>query len=1126
MDVSKDTTVVDDKIIDDRIIDNKEIILQDQLQDILRETKRANIAVGYFFISGFAKIVDYFGKINSSKNEKDVVRILISPTTDKKTAEALIEGLEQAEAVKKEVRLNGMPSKEEKTKITHDTENTIDRSLQFMAQTQSDQEVTNKLIWMMKNNKMEVRVYTKERLHAKAYIFELDNSQVKAVGIVGSSNLSISGISEHSELNLKTRDPHDAMKLLKWFDEHWADGVPFTKEMADILERSWAGRQRNPVDIYHKAIVHEFGDKFDPRKTKAIDETNIIKLFDFQKHAVVDALSALDKYDGAIIADVVGMGKTFVGSTILKYLQERDRRKPLIICPPHLQSMWNEFCLNNDINAEIISRGKLGRGNFRLDKYISCDVVLLDESHNFRNSGTNSYDALSSFMDRSQAKMIMLTATPLSNKPSDIKNQLKLFPGGDATKIHPASETGLDQFFRNNFSRDEMSDKGRDQLRELLQHVMIRRTRRYIKNEYAQMDDTGRHYLLVGDERKYFPEREMENPDPYDIDKVYNKKYEYIESLLSGNALKLARYTPAIYLRNEYIDDPLYSELRASPTAMSGIMRISLLKRMESSVKAFKTSIEHYRKGHIVFLELLKQGTMPIGKNFAGEIYERIARDDDYDGISEDDDLRSIRSKYSIDAFDVEAMKRDIMNDISIFSAIEGFLNYDFDEYDDKLHKLADIIRTNRGKKTLVFTESAVTAKYISKYIKENVNGMSNKMDEIDSNTKNKMDLIRRFDPVNNPGPNIPKPKQIDLLISTDVLSEGVNLQIGQMVINYDFHWNPVKLIQRVGRVDRLGSEHEKINIVNFLSNPRMDQDSSLRKIVENKIKRIHEIIGSDYAILHKNEVINEKDIFAVYAERNDNILDIDTGLVFEPSKFEGDVRKITRENAARQKEIANMPYGLRSAVSKSGPLLIACEASSFFGSEQLPDFRRYYEIRDGTVTAVSSNKLLLKMRSNTKMKSVPQSKEYNKIVALAWVQFCTDMRSTCARKPPKQSYQKWFKEKLEHVARAMEKRKTIAELVDIDVFANWKELGRRADVNEMAKHLSDLQKFCLSSIYGGIVDAKLKNLRNRARGNLSNAQLIADLSEIYETHGDSVRQNSTRTMTRPRILYSMMVKK
>ena len=1113
-------------IVDDTIIDNKKIILQEQLQKILPKTNRASIAVGYFFISGFAKIVDYFDRINSSKDEKDIVRILISPTTDKKTAEALIEGLEQAETVKKEVRLNGMPSSDEKMKITSDTKNTVGRSLQFMAQTKSDQEVTGKLIRMMKNSKMEVRVYTKERLHAKAYIFEIDDSDVQAIGIVGSSNLSISGISEHSELNLKTRDPRDVTSLLIWFEDHWKDSVPFTNKMADVLEHSWAGRQRSPLDVYHKAIMHEFGDKFDPRKTKAIDETNIIKLFDFQKHAVVDALSALDKYDGTIIADVVGLGKTFVGSTILKYLQDRDRKKPLIICPPHLKSMWREFCDSNGINAAIISRGKLGRSNFSLDKYISCDIVLLDESHNFRNSGTNSYDALSSFMDRSQANMIMLTATPLSNKPSDIKNQLKLFPGGDATKIHPASETGLDQFFKNNFSGNEMSDEGRDMLRELLQHVMIRRTRRYIKNEYAQKDNTGRHYLLVGGERKYFPEREMMNPDPYDIDKVYNKKYEYIESLLSSDTLKLARYTPGIYLRNEYMDEPLYSDLRASPTAMSGIMRISLLKRMESSVKAFKTSIEHYRKGHIIFLELLNQGTMPIGKNFSGEIYDRISRDDDYDGISDDDDLRSIQSVYSIDAFDVEGMKNDIINDINTFSAIIGFLDYDFYEHDDKLHKLADIIRANRDKKTLVFTESAVTAAYISEYIEKNVDRVNGKMAEIDSKTANKMDLIRRFDPVNNPGPDIPKSKQLDLLISTDVLSEGVNLQMGQTVINYDFHWNPVKLIQRVGRVDRLGSEHGKISIVNFLSNPRMDRDSSLRAIVENKIKRIHDIIGSDYAILHKNEAINENDMFAVYAERDDGILDIDTNLVFEPSKFERDVRRITRKNTARQKEIADMPYGIRSTVSASGPLLVACEASSFFGSERLPDFRRYYEVSGGKVTAVSPNKLLLKMRSNIKKKDTPQSKKYNELVALAWAQFDTDMKKACARSPPTKPYQKWFKEKLGYVARIMDNPKTITELANADVFANWKGLGRRANTDEMTRHISNLRKFCLTSTYGGIVDVKLKNLRNRARGELTNAQLIANLSEIYEIHNESVRQNSTRIMTHPRILYSMMAEK
>ena len=1074
-------------IQDDRVIDNKKITLEDQLTHILPDTKKASIAVGYFFISGFASIVDYFEKINNSNDKNHIVRILISPTTDQYTAEVLIESNEHLQSVEKKVSQNGYPSQDNINKKILHTNIKVKQSLEYMQQTDSDQDVVGKLLCMVKNEKLQVRVYRKEKLHAKAYIFELDNNQLPAIAIVGSSNMSISGIREHSELNLKTREPSDAVKLLEWFDEHWDEGEPFTKELADIMTNSWAGKKRQPLDVYNKALAHEFKHKFDQKTERQISKVITLKLFDFQKDAVIDSISSLEKYGGIIVADVVGLGKSYIGSAILKYLQERDKTNALIICPPHLIPMWEEYSDVNNINAKIISRGKLGRDNFSLDKYTNCNLILIDESHNFRNTNTKSYKMLESFMMKNNPKVILLTATTLSNEISDIKNQLKLFPNGNETSIPPADEIGLDEFFKR-FGKEKL-DIHKEEFRDFLQHVMIRRTRKYIIENYAERDENGKPYITVNENRQYFPKRDMSNPEQYDIDKVYIGKYDSIEQLLGNKSLKLARYVPGKYLKEEYQNDANYVDLFKSSKSLEGLIRTSLLKRMESSVAAFEKSIDHYKLGCERFIEYLRDGKMPIGKEFSKEIYDTII---DISEGEEDIDFKipDIVSKYDIKAFDIELLQEDIINDITKFNEIKSRIPKNKTKDDDKIHKLKELIQTNIDKKILVFTESKVTAEYIGCYIKKEIKELSDKMAIVSASSEKKMNVVRRFDPEHNPGKETVN-NPISLLISTDVLAEGVNLQTGQMVINYDFHWNPTKLIQRVGRIDRIGSKHEKIEIINFLPNPKLENSLNLKKIVESKISKINDVIGMGNPILTNTEQVNTGAMYAVYGERNEDILDTDDILSFQASKFEADVRQI--RNTKKWPNIESIPYGIRSTVGNK-KLLISCEATNPNGTA----FRRHYEVDSNlNPRKTTSGIVLSKLKEYTNTESKEDAGDYNKRIKAAWEQFISDMNHVKIRQPSIKPYQRWFSIKLI-------------------------EIVQRNPHTE--KDISRLREFTSNPIFDRILDTKMKNLHKSAQKGIGDMELLAELESIYDEHIEDIKEIRKDEIIKPRILYSMMV--
>ena len=1007
---------VSDKVV----IDNETVILKDEVRDYLEDTTQASIAVGYFYISGFAEIMDSLKRIEESDDPDHLMRLLISPnSTNRQTAEAMLASNEAYETAKRQCQ---SPYPDEKSTDAQREE--FRKTLEHMPQSDKEALAIRKFIDLINKKKVQVKVYTKEKLHAKAYIFELDNKHRTRVAIVGSSNLSISGIKQHTELNLVASNPNDALLVREWFERHWNDDSckAFTEEYLAMLDESWAGKEKTPEDIYRKAILHEHKDRFDEYMSREIESgTKDIELFNFQKKAVGDAINKLDRFGGVIIADVVGMGKTYMGGAILKYLKDNGYQTPLVICPSHLQDMWLDTLKKFGIpGGRVLSKDKISHSPDVLAEYEYCNAILIDESHNFRNSGTNGYDAMLAFMEgKPDAKIVMLSATPISNGIIDLKNQLRLFPRDGLETLPPLINVGLDNYFKginNNTPISEYYEKVRD----LLRHILIRRTRSQVLDIYAKSDGN-RMYLEQADGRKYFPERNLRNPEEYNADKVYNDAYESIEAAIRN--LHLARYAPGKYLTDEIREEiekgnrkyQKYEDLHNTTKPLTGIVRTSLLKRMESSIKAFDSSIKNYVTGYRVFRKQILKGRVPIGKDFGDSIYKWVSESGDYDDQAVDAKieaeleaqleatLEKIPAQYEIGAFDADMWIREIDEDLSRFAEIQGHLQPSttaaFEARDDKLHKLADLVSEYDGK-TLIFTESAVTAKYIHGYLKNRF--PDKKMGQIDSrqNVKKKNEMVWRFDPVHNPRKETPD--ELDILISTDVLSEGVNLHAGRVVINYDFHWNPVRLIQRVGRIDRIGSEHLTIDIYNFLPTTKIDKTLSLKGSVANKIQTIRKIMGHDQQILESTETIDEDSVIAIYnpdKKTTDKLLDAKVGLLdLEDLESERDA-DIIRSNDDLFELYKSMQYGLRSSAGR-GKLLIACEAEETLTGISGTDknqFVKHYEIAGGMAKEITDTSFLRQMGSH-KNKRAPFPDDYGEYVKVAWSRFSRDIKDATAK--------------------------------------------------------------------------------------------------------------------------------
>ncbi len=941
------------------IIDNRNEKLVDHINRMLDSTEMARFAVGYFFLSGLESIAE---RLNNVKE----LRLLIGNTTNRETLEQLAEGYRRLELVQEIAEAQSYPKRVETMRMATETAANIRSIVEQMDQTDQCEVLVKTLVRMIEEKRLKVRVYTKGRLHAKAYIFDYSNAlfdragrpverHEKGIAVVGSSNLTLSGVSHNTELNVVVQGNDNHAELVSWFDELWNESQDFDETLMREMQQSWAVASVRPYDVYMKTLYTLVKDRIEGDEEKDIlwDDEITSRLADFQKVAVRQAVQIIRDFGGAFVSDVVGLGKSYIGAAIVKHFERTEHSRPLIICPAPLVEMWERANEVYQLNARVISMGYLreddeGNVNFLLkdSKYRDRDFVLIDESHNLRNSDTQRYKVVQTFLATGR-RCCFLTATPRNKSAWDVYSQIKLFHQDDKTDL-PIDPPGLKEYFR-------LIEKGERKLPDLLTNILIRRTRNHILRWYGYdsvthqpldtsqfkeyLDGHRRAYVIVGGRHQFFPGRELETIE-YSIEDTYKGLYQQLRTYVgkprkglllepAEDELTFARYGLWHYVVKSKQKQEPYATMQRAGANLHGLIRVLLFKRFESSVYAFQETVRRLLKGHKSFLIALSKGIVPAGEDAQTILYESdYAEETDLlDALSE------VSGRYKAVDFDVSRLRQHIEHDIRLLEKILSLVEPISPEQDAKLQTLKKRLKEAplEDGKRLIFTQYADTARYLFENL--NPGGKYKDIEVIYSGDKSKSRVVGKFAPRSNPEYQIQSAEtELNTLIATDVLAEGLNMQDCDKIINYDLHWNPVRLIQRFGRIDRIGSEHAKVYGFNFLPETGIEKNLGLRQKLHNRIQEIHNTIGEDSAILDGTEQLNEEAMYAIYEKKGSQLSLFEEDEEFlDLNEAEEIMRQLRREDPAEYERIASLRDGIRTAkYAGQRGLYVFCQAGRY----------------------------------------------------------------------------------------------------------------------------------------------------------------------------------------------------
>ncbi len=491
------------------------------------------------------------------------VRLLVGNASSAKTIEQLAEGHRRADVVGDVLEKEKYQRRGERRKAVEAASRTVGEVVAGGEQSDERERVVRTILRLIEEKRLEVRVYTKGRLHAKAYVFDygplfdeggksVERAEVGS-GIVGSSNLTLAGLTHNTELNVVVHGNDNHAALTAWFDELWDESERFDESLMAELRQSWPVRETTPWELYMRTLyllVRERieGGEFEPDLVTRgeIEE----KLADFQKVAVDVACHMIGQWNGCFVADVVGLGKSFVGSAIVKRFSQAGHR-PLIVCPAALKEMWETYNEAYHLNAAVLSTGMLSQGDGAEHLigegglYKERDFVLIDESHAFRSGSTQRYEALQAFLERKERPVCLLTATPRNKSAWDVYHQIKLFHPEDPTDID-ISPPHLQQYVRK-------VERGEAELGPMLSPILYRRRRRDVLHEYGFDEATDervnhlsreafrpymrgekRAYVKVGGRKQFFPQRKLETPR-YDLNATYEGLYGQLRAMLGSD---------------------------------------------------------------------------------------------------------------------------------------------------------------------------------------------------------------------------------------------------------------------------------------------------------------------------------------------------------------------------------------------------------------------------------------------------------------------------------------------------------------------------------------------------------------------------------------------------------------
>lgn len=912
------------------IIDNSKNKLVEVLKQKLSVSKKARFAVGFLFLSGFKEL----------KNEIDnleKLEILAGPRTNKQTVELMLLEEKWEKAVKDTLEKTRYLPEDKRQEILEEEFKGLVNDLSYIKPTQENIEFLKWFLEKLKEGKIEIRIYYKEPLHAKLYLFEYrDQRHGKGEAIVGSSNFSVSGFGLNTELNVRVLGDENFKSLSEWFERLWqnSEKTNFTALAQKAIEKSWAfNPEVTPFRIYLR-VLHEIFSYKEPEPEIEIEAD----LHRFQRDAVIDAYRRLKKFNGVFICDVPGLGKTYIGSALLSHL-ETEGKTAIVISPPRLVEYWREVLADLGVaKAKVFSSGKLEEV-LENEKYMKRKVVLIDESHHFRNPDTQRYRDLLKICEGKE--VILLSATPQNLSIWDLYWQIKLFTPYEANHNFRIYPVRLKEFFK-------ACERKEANIEDLIAQIFIRRTRSDIKEYYP-------------DEKIIFPERKGPYRVDYSIDKVYEGGlYQKLKDLI--NELSYARYNIGAYAIEEKFDQDELQRLSIAGKNLKKLVRILLFRRLESSVQAFKDSISYHLKSHEVFLKTLKKGKVLVAET--KEIRDLIEKISD----REIEEIEIPEASYDLNKFEKEKLERDLLRDFEIFQEMYELVKDIKPEDDDKLQKLMEILKKDpiKGKKVIIFScfESTV------KYIYENLKDKFEKVDYISGDEK-VLTKIKRFAPKENKVKIKPE-EEIKILVATEVLAEGLNLQDGQVVINYELHWNPVRIIQRIGRIDRIGSKHDEIYVYNFFPETSAEKEIGIEERVKTRIDEIIQNFGYDEKTIGLDEPTVRKKLFEIYTEQSQGIEEIEEKS--NSKYFEHEFSKLINLYPEEYKKALELPAMVNIArTSKNKGIIVFCRAGDYYRLK-LVDF-------DGKVISSNDWEILKILECTPDEKGDEFNKKYFEIV-------------------------------------------------------------------------------------------------------------------------------------------------
>lgn len=857
--------------------------------------------VGYFHASGYFKIRKFI-------HDTPLIRILAGINVDKLVYQATQQGL-----------LFDPNAQQSQEDFFEDVKKNIQEA-------KYDKEVEDGMYQFIEDlttGKVSLRIHPKQNIHAKLYIFREKVYHPHGYGsvITGSSNLTDAGLERNFEFNVELRYDEDIQFATETFEHLWKESVEINRShIQQIKKESYLNPDFTPYEIYLKFLVEYFGKSIDFDPNSITDLPKGFKKLSYQIDAVNDGYAKMMKHNGFFLSDVVGLGKTVIAALIAKKFFYSNGfptyiSHTLIIAPPALVESWEETLTQFGLpNYKIITNGSL----HKIKKSESYDLVIVDEAHKFRTDTAGMYNELQklcktktgqerldgTFMDK---KVILISATPLNNKPEDIANLVYLFQD---SKDSTLEEGNLQRFFRAQIEKYKKLKNEKDiayiskEIKAIYQKIRtkivepltVRRTRSDLLENEAYHKDLVEQGIIFPKVHK--PEK-IYYPLDTQLEALYDKTILYLSHPQEG--LTYYRYQAIKYLLPE--KKRKYQKADMISLQLAKIMKTLLVKRIDSSFYAFKKSLARYYEANRIMIEMFDKETIYIAPNLKvnelisegkeDELLKLIAEKQDFDPTIE------VCTPTDFEPEFYEGLKKDATllkvlvdewNKITYDPKLDLFIYYLTNKLLSK--------EINPEGKLVVFSESKETTHYLLQELKKE--GFNKILTVESANRKERMPLLQRNFDANYKGKH---ENEYNILIATEVLAEGVNLHRANVIVNYDTPWNSTRLMQRIGRVNRIGSTASEVHVFNFFPTAKVNTDIELEKKAKIKLFAFHAALGEDSQIYSTDEI---PESFGLFDKEVDEERD-------EKLRYLMFLRKLKQENPSLIKQIKKMPLRARA---------------------------------------------------------------------------------------------------------------------------------------------------------------------------------------------------------------------